>query len=268
MQRLSKSNFEALLVISLFVVFGVLKIVLANKIAMLNLYFIPVLVAGYYLGKKRAVLSAIASVLLAVLFMIRWPNEIIEGNNELYSGLNILVWASLLILSSILVSTLNERRQYKQNANTFFLLEKYLKDVTMQESHPSRVSKMARKVGEELRLHPRLTRGIEAAALIHDIADTPEGKELLLECSKSGNGTDPIFDVALPVLLKKDSTTTLDSLPIGSTILDVVDRYDDLCNESDDMEAWQLIRELESTAGKGEQRVITALSRTLHKQTA
>ena len=268
MRRILRNNYEALLVISLFAIFGILKLVLANKIAMLNLYFIPVLISGYYLGKKRAVLSAIASVLLAVLFMVRWPSEIIDGNNELNAGLNVLVWASLLILSSILISTLNERRQQKQTTGTFFLLDKYLKDSTARKNHPSRVSVMARKVSEELRLHPRLVEGIEAAGLLHDIADTKEGREILMDCCKFGKDSDPIFDIALPILLNRDSTLTMDNTSIGADIIDVVDHYDRLSCASSDQEPWQLIREMESTASKSEQRIITALSKTLHKQTA
>lgn len=268
MRRFAHKNSEALVVFALFAVFGLLKITLANKVAMLNLYFIPVLVSGYFLGKKRAILAALASVLLAVLFFVRWPGELVETGSQLSTGLNILVWATLLLLSSILVSTLNESRQHRQATATFKLLEKYIRDVAMRDTHPARVGRLAREVADELKLHPRLIDSIEAAGLLHDISDGTAGIELIEDCISVGVGTgNTVIDGALPILIGNHRHVNENRpLPIGSRILKIADLYDSARSVDNVSEPWQLIHEIESKTDKNDGRLINALSRVVARR--
>ncbi len=269
MRNIVRNNTEILVVLSLFAIFGLLKIVLANEIALLNLYFIPVLLSGYFLGKKRAILSAVASVLLAVLFLIRWPDELLGASGELYAGLNILVWASLLILSSILVSTLNEDRYHRQATATLRLLEKYIRDITEQENHSARVGSLAREIAQELKLHPRLIDSVEAAGLLHDIADNEAGMDLIVKCNSIQDGaSNPIIGEAIPILTRRHQHSSRSVTSIGPNILMIADLYDTARSVDRNRDLLQMVQYLESETDESCTIVIRALTRVINNQAA
>ena len=269
MRGLARKNIEILIVLSLFAIFGLLKVVMANEIAFLNLYFIPVLLSGYFLGKKRAILSAVASVLLAVLFMIRWPTEMLGVGGELYAGLNVLVWASLLILTSILVSTLNEGRHHRQATATLRLLEKYIRDIAEQENHSARVGRLAREIAQELKLHPRLINSVEAAGLLHDIADDEAGMDLIVKCNQIQDGvTNPIIGEAIPILSRRHQYSTQEVTSVGPNILIIADLYDTALSEDNDRDLLHMVQYLESETDESCVIVIKALTRVINRQVA
>jgi len=269
MRSFVRNHTEILIVLSLFAIFGLLKIVMANEIALLNLYFIPVLLSGYFLGKKRAILSAVASVLLAVLFMIRWPDELFGANPELYAGLNILVWAALLVLSSILVSTLNESRHHRQATATLQLLEKYIKDKGEQENHATRVGRLAREIARELKLHPRLLASVEAAGLLHDIADTEAGMDLINECHALKCGaSNPIIGEAIPILSRMHQRPGQSVTSIGPNILIIADLYDTALSADRNRDLLQMVQYLESETDESSTIVIRALTRVINSRVA
>ncbi len=267
MRNFARNNIEVLVIASLFAIFGLLKIVIANEFAFLNLYFIPVLISGYFLGKKRAILSAVASVLLTVLFLIRWPDELLASSGQLYGGLNILVWASLLVLSSILVSTINESRYYRQTTATLQLLEKYMRDIATQENHCARVGRLTREIAEELKLPPQMINSIEAAGLLHDVADTEEGLELISDCGKIQNHSkNEIIGEAIPILSYRHRR--FGTMPFGSRILRVADLYDTAKTADRNRELLDIVQYLESQTDESCTIVIKALLRTIHKNIA
>lgn len=269
MSSFARQNIEILVVLSLFAIFGLLKIVLANEIALLNLYFIPVLLSGYFLGKKRAILSAVASVLLAVLFMIRWPTEMLGVSGELYAGLNVLVWACLLILSSILVSTLNEGSHRRQATATLRLLEKYIGDIAEQENHSARVGRLAREIAQELKLHPRLIDSVEAAGLLHNIADDAAGLALITKCSGIQNGAkNPIIGEALPILSRMHKHPSQSVTSIGPNILIIADLYDTALSEDNNRNLLQMVQYLESETDESCTIVIRALTHVINNRAA
>lgn len=270
MRNFARNNIETLVILSLFAIFGLLKVVLANEIAFLNLYFIPVLLSGYFLGKKRTILSAVASVLLAVLFTIRWPEEMLgAGGGELYAGLNLLVWASLLILTSILVSTLNENNRHRQATVTLRLLEKYISDIAEQENHSARVGRLAREIGQELKLDPRLIKSVEVAGLLHNIADDEAGLDLISRCNKiQGGANNPIIGEAIPILSRMHQHHSKSVTSIGPNILTIADLYDTARSEDANRDLLHMVQYLESKTDESCTIVIRALARVINNQAA
>lgn len=269
MRNFARYNIEIIVVISLFAIFGLLKIVIEYEFAFLNLYFIPVLVSGYFLGRKRAILSAIASVLLTILFLIKWPDELLAANGQLYGGLNILVWASLLVLSSILVSTLNESNRDRQATATLRLLEKYVRDISKKENHCVRVGRLARVIGQELRLQTQMINSFEVAGLLHDIADTEAGLDLISDCSRvQERNSNPRISEAIPILSRKYRRSGKHTMPIGARILKIADLYDTAQTANSDCELLDTIQYIESQTDEGCTIIINALIRAIHKNIA
>jgi hypothetical protein len=269
MRNFAHTNAEPLIIISLFAIFGLLKAAAANQIAYLNLYFIPVLVSGYFLGRRRAMLSAGASVLLAVLFLIRWPDELLQAQGRLYANLNILVWASLLMLSSILVSTLNENRHHRQAKITLQLLEKYVRDIAEQDNHPARVGRLSREIAQEMRLPSPIVNSVTAAGYLHDITDSDAGLRLISDCSRIEDSADsPIIGEAIPILSRRHQQPGHPVTAIGPKILTVADLYDTAFSADRNRDLLQVVQYLETETDESFILVIKALLRVIHKKTA
>lgn len=243
--------------LSILAAFGLVKVVLSDKVAFLNIYFIPVLLAGYYLGKKPAILTSVASVLLMIIFFIRWPAELgFAANGQLHTGLSLVVWGCFLVLATIMVSTINENRQQRMALATLGLLEKYLRRATNgdgPESHVARVATLAMAIARDLRIPSDFLIGIEAAGLLHDIGDSDEGFDMV-EKTGSARIAAPgsTVDVALPILIagRGRSIRHVDRAAVRTSarILAIADLFDELTQtrDSDQRYApWPAVEELE-----------------------
>jgi len=96
-------NFE-----SFFVSIVLLSVILINyfipyKLAFLNFYYIPILLASYYLGKKSTVYGAILCILWVIIFVFLYPESFYFEKNQLNIFLNIIAWASFLLLAAIIL---------------------------------------------------------------------------------------------------------------------------------------------------------------------
>lgn len=56
-----QQNFEQVFVLLVLFITVVINFYIPQKIAFLNFYYLPVVLAGYYLGQRRAVLVAVLS---------------------------------------------------------------------------------------------------------------------------------------------------------------------------------------------------------------
>ncbi len=65
--------FEPVLVAVIILILLFIDMFVVDKVVFLYFYFIPVLVAGYYIGKKGAVLSSIMTVLIVTLRLVISP---------------------------------------------------------------------------------------------------------------------------------------------------------------------------------------------------
>jgi hypothetical protein len=256
MKDFIQENIEALIVLSILAAFGLVKVVLSDKVAFLNIYFIPVLLAGYYLGRKPAILTSIASVLLMVIFFIRWPAEFgPAAGGQLQAGLSLIVWGCFLVLVTIMVSTINENRQRRMALATLNLLEKYLRRATNgdgPESHVARVATLAMAIARDLRIPSDFLIGIEAAGLLHDIGDSDEGFDMV-ENTGAAHVTAPgsTVDVALPILIaargRQVRHADRAAVRTSARILAIADVYDELTERDADQRyaPWPAVEELE-----------------------
>ena len=63
-------HFEGSLILLILVGILAIAFLVHFKFAFLNFFFLPVILAGYFLGKKEAVLISILSILLVVLYIL------------------------------------------------------------------------------------------------------------------------------------------------------------------------------------------------------
>jgi HD-GYP domain-containing protein (c-di-GMP phosphodiesterase class II) len=79
------------------------------KIAFLNFFYLPVLIAAYFLGKRNAVLLAVLCFLLCVWFAYSRPEDFAVQGTRLNALLVLATWGGFLILSSAAVGSLQEK---------------------------------------------------------------------------------------------------------------------------------------------------------------
>lgn len=102
-------NFEQLFILIILVSVAFINYFIPYKLAFLNFYYIPILLGAYYLGTRRALLGAFFCVLMVVIYALLDPESFIPGSTWLDLSMNIVGWASFLLLTSAVVGRLNER---------------------------------------------------------------------------------------------------------------------------------------------------------------
>ena len=84
------------------------------KIAFLNLFYLPVLLAAYFLGRRRAVLGATFCILLVALFALLGPSWFVTSGTlvlgyDMDTMVLIATWGGFLILTSAAIGSLQEK---------------------------------------------------------------------------------------------------------------------------------------------------------------
>ena len=137
LKRYLMTNFEQALVLVILVMVALLTYFIPHKIAFLNFFYIPVLVAAYYLGPRMALLSAIFTVLMVGIYAWIYPDVFHTIKSNLDLVLSLMTWAGFLMLSGIVVGklTLRLKMEIKRVTNMSHELEdkQYKLDETASE---------------------------------------------------------------------------------------------------------------------------------------
>ena len=84
-----------------------------EKFVILNFYYLPVLVAGYFLGRRMGVLAAVFSILAVLIFALVFPQRFLAGGKMLEGVAQFSSWGGFLILTSITVGTLYQQNEQR-----------------------------------------------------------------------------------------------------------------------------------------------------------
>jgi HD-GYP domain-containing protein (c-di-GMP phosphodiesterase class II) len=121
--------FEQIVVLFILAAVVVLNYFIAEKLALLNLFYLPAIVAGFVLGKRKALLTSIFSIAAVTFYLFLNYDNFNQGQ---LAYVNIISWASFLVLCSIVVGHLHEENEKKivQLKNAYMgileILSKYL----------------------------------------------------------------------------------------------------------------------------------------------
>ena len=76
MERIKRellANFEQLFVLVILLSTAGVNYLVPTKLAFLNFYVLPIILAGYYLGRRSAVLGALLCALLMAIYVVLRP---------------------------------------------------------------------------------------------------------------------------------------------------------------------------------------------------
>jgi putative nucleotidyltransferase with HDIG domain len=258
-----------------------------EKSVILNFYYLPVLFAGYFLGRRMGLLTAIFSVLIVLVNVLLFPQRFFS-DQELWKGFaQLSSWGGFLILASIAVGTLYEKNEHRllelKNAYIGILeiLSKYLESTDRYtKGHSVRVSEFAVEIARAMGLSPADVENIRVAGLLHDIGKIEVSGEILRKAAELTKDEREAMDthavkgaylltsvgsvlkevVPIVVAHHKYFTSTLQeedkempTIPLGARIVAVADSFDAMTTDRPyrkGMPPWQALEEIIANAGR------------------
>jgi adenylate cyclase len=102
------NNFEPLFVLAILLATTVLLYFVNNKIAFLNFFFLPIILAAYYLGQRRAMLGAVFCFIMVLGYLLVYPDVFVLETTTEELHLHLVIWGGFLILAGAVVGKLQE----------------------------------------------------------------------------------------------------------------------------------------------------------------
>ena len=259
-----RTRLELILIFTALATAGLFYSMQGYKMVVLYLFYLPVVLSGFFLGRYHAGLLTVFSIMLAsVLVFLDWTG-FPTGSSPIVIGFTISVWASTLGLISLLVGTLSDDRAAKTKelheayVGVVEVLSRYLQSANPHLKDRSvRVAELSQMVAVRIKLSPKQIDNIRVAALLYDIGkieittrlidravstlqsnaqglgqDTFQGSELIQSISSTLSPDilpllAPETDAMYTYHTDEDGPTVSD-IPIGAKIIRTVRTYDDL----------------------------------------
>jgi len=168
-------NFERIVVVLLVASLLVINSLIEQKVAFLSFYYLPIILAGFFGGRRYAVVSGLFIASLVLFFQATQGLGMAEGLTQ-DSLMTLIPWAGFLILTGYVVGGLAEQRSARltdlKNAYmaTLEVLTFHIESAERhQEGHSTRVAQLAADMGAELRLSEGELENLRIAALLHEV---------------------------------------------------------------------------------------------------
>jgi hypothetical protein len=228
------------------------------KVVVLNMFYLPVVLAGFFLGRYRAGVLALLSVVLAMMVTASNLPTFAGDNSPLVVGLAVTLWGTVLGLTSLLVGTLCDDRTRKAieaheaHVGVVEVLSRYLQVVNPRiESRARKVASLAEQVARIMKLSVKEIDDIRVAALLVDmenieitarvikkavgeLKDHP-GAERTFHGSELVQSLGSVLSGAFPLLLSQSAIPSPDAAPagapFGAQIIRTVRAYVELADE-------------------------------------
>ncbi|MGH7673177.1 MAG: HD-GYP domain-containing protein [Gemmatimonadales bacterium] len=168
-------HFERFFVLLLVASLLAIHYLVEQKFAFLSFYYLPLILAGFFGGRRFAVFSGLFVTLLVFFFQAVEGLGMEAGLTE-EALLTLVPWAGFLILTGYIVGGLAEQRAARladlKNAylTTLEMLTFHIESSERhQEGHSNRVAELAAAIGKELKLTETDVENLRIAALLHEV---------------------------------------------------------------------------------------------------
>jgi HD-GYP domain-containing protein (c-di-GMP phosphodiesterase class II) len=128
-------NFEQLFVLVVLVTVAMMNYYIPYKMAFLDFYYLPILFAAFYLGRRSTLYGAILCILLVTIFVCLSPEAFISGETKSDIFFNICSWASFLLLTGIILGTVQEKLQNEYRNTSHLNEELKQKEQTLKDAN-------------------------------------------------------------------------------------------------------------------------------------
>ena len=280
-------HFERILIVIILMATFVGTYFVEEKSIVLNFFFLPVLSAGYFLGRRMGVLTAVFSILVVVISTLFLPHTFSKGQEFSNVLAQLLSWGGFLTLSSVAVGTLyeqNERRLQdlkKAYIGVLEILSKYLESTDRYtKGHSVRVSELAMETAIAMELPRPQVENIRVAGLLHDIGKieisgeilrkaaelSSEERELMEEHTVKGayllSAVGSVLEDVVPIVIShhkyfmngsESQGDETNKIPLGARVIAVVDAFDAMTTDRPyrkGMPPWEALEEIVKNTGK------------------
>lgn len=224
------------------------------KLVVLNMFFLPVVLAGFFLGRYRAGVLASFAVISASIVTALNLGDFASLSSPLIIGLTVTLWAAVLGLVALLVGTLSDERSrtvrdlHEAHVGVVEVLARYL-----QSAHPKlkdrskRIAELSESVARELKMPIRDCDDIRVAALLFDMENIEITARVIRKAvgdletqqeqhsfhgSDLANSLGVVLSSAFPLLMSQSEGEPLGqhpvlaAVPLGAHIIRAVRAYD------------------------------------------
>jgi len=297
-------HFEKFLIGVILIVAFLGTLFIEEKSLVLNFYYLPVIVAGYFLGRRMGVLTAVFSILMVVICMMLSPQPFFGNKVFLFSLAQLSSWGGFLILASVAVGTLYEQNERRladiRNAyiGVLEILSKYLESTDRYtKGHSLRVSELAMETAIAMEVPRSDVEHVRVAGLLHDIGKIEISGEILRKAAELSTEERELIDAhpvrgayilsavgsvlkeVVPIVIAHhkyfvDALETgerdLRKIPLGARIVAVADSFDAMTSDRPYRKGkppWEALEELVAQAGKQfDPEVIAAFKRVVSEK--
>ncbi|OGP61932.1 MAG: hypothetical protein A2170_05125 [Deltaproteobacteria bacterium RBG_13_53_10] len=287
LKRLVLDHFEKIIVGVILVAAFLGTYYVDEKTIVLNFYYLPVLVAGYFLGRRTGVLTAVFSALAVTGFFVLFPENFFAERTIYHAIAKLMSWSGFLILASIAVGTLYERNEKrledlkKAYVGILEILSKYLESTDpYTKGHSVRVSELGTEIALAMDLSQNDVENTRVAGLLHDIGKIEISGEILRKAAQLSVEERDLIDThtvrggyllssvgsvlkeVVPIVMAhhKYFVETLDpsdkdpkKIPLPARILAVADSFDAMTTDRPyrkGIPPWKALEEIISNSGK------------------
>jgi putative nucleotidyltransferase with HDIG domain len=187
LDRLLRANAALLVTLGIVLITGAINFSVLDQRALLNLYYLPVILGAYLLGRRRGIYTALGSCVIVLGIALMNDHQFsVQGAALWQRWVDLGTWALVLMLTSYVVGTLYEQRasQVRDLEDAYRgileILPRLIDAVDHQtENHSRRVAEYAVELARKLELHETLVEDIRVGALLHDIGKVDVSAEVL-----------------------------------------------------------------------------------------
>jgi putative nucleotidyltransferase with HDIG domain len=280
-------HFEEILVVVIFVTAFVGTYFIEEVSLILNFYYLPVLIASYFLGRRIGILVALLSILDVLICAMLFPQRFFGDRVLWHSIVRLSSWTGFLFLASVTVGTLYEQNEHrledlkKAYIGIIEILAKYLESTDRYtKGHSVRVAELSMETAIAMELPRTDVDNIRAAGLLHDIGKieisgdvlrkaaqlTSEERELMDSHSVKGAyilaSVGGVLKEVVPIVIAhhkyfmdtiESNNRDIQKVPLGARVVAVADAFDAMTTDRPyrkGMQPWQALEEIVSKSGK------------------
>jgi hypothetical protein len=147
-----------------------------GKLVVLNLFYLPVVLAGFFLGRYRAGVLTLLCIMTASIATTLSMDEFAISVTPLSVALAITVWGAVLGLTALLVGTLSDEKtkQCRELHDAYLgimeVLSEYLSSADpRRQFRAERITRLSIEVGRQLRFSDKQVDDLRVASLLQNL---------------------------------------------------------------------------------------------------
>ncbi len=167
---------EIILILICLALCGLLYRVGPYRTVVLNLFYLPVVLSAFYLGRYRSGILAMLCVICAAVITALDLSTLASFSSPLTIGLALTIWGAVMGMNSLLVGTLSDERMGKIKelhdayVGVVEVLARYLSSSDPKiDDRTAEVAQVSQEVAAQMRLSDKEIDDIRVAALLQDI---------------------------------------------------------------------------------------------------